>query len=431
MRKKILLCLSFFIGLSSHAQIYQDKKSQHRFAQTYVGIDAVWQPEQGTFNHLGSTESFSSKFTPCFSLGGIHFWGKLDFFMSFRIPLEQTQPLSDEYEMNQAYFGEFSARYYPWRIKANALRPFLGFGSQISSIQLIDPSNMQRADSYFHPSIIAGASTYYHDWQLNVEATYLFNTNQTFYSSATEAHTFEIPHVYFKLGLRRYFDVTLKEEKDKENGRTERIRKKLEQENKLSSFSISAGPSSAFFIQAPQYDKMGLASLPRQKAAFNWDLGLGYFFNQRKIHIGLTFREFKSDIESFEYEEVIRRRSIALEGYKFIWDYNGFVPFIGGTVSMESWATALFVHDEPLETFRTQFFSPGIIFGWDIIPTPLDTWTLRTNLRYYPFQKIKTIDGTVQRVDQFEFNFIQVVIYPNRMINVRKVRKNNPPENRH
>lgn len=63
--------------------------------------------------------------------------------------------------------------------------------------------------------------------------------------------------------------------------------------------------------------------------------------------------------------------------------------------------------------------SPGIIFGWDIVPSPLETWVLRTNLRYYPLQKVKNPTGEISRVDQFEFNIIQLVIYPNRIINTR------------
>ena len=62
--------------------------------------------------------------------------------------------------------------------------------------------------------------------------------------------------------------------------------------------------------------------------------------------------------------------------------------------------------------------SVGVLFGWDILASPLETWVLRTNLRYYPFQRINDSDGTKTRVDQFEFNFIQLVLYPNRMKNI-------------
>jgi hypothetical protein len=87
---------------------------------------------------------------------------------------------------------------------------------------------------------------------------------------------------------------------------------------------------------------------------------------------------------------------------------------------LEKWASAQFEGDEQIgATQRTNIVSPGILFGWDILASPLETWLLRTNLRYYPFQKVKDAEGNIARVDQFEFNFIQLVIYPNRMINFK------------
>lgn len=94
-------------------------------------------------------------------------------------------------------------------------------------------------------------------------------------------------------------------------------------------------------------------------------------------------------------------------------------------MSGERWAAGLFYGNEQQgETMRTRLFSPGIILGWDIVPSPVYTWVLRTNLRYYPFQRIETQPGINSRVDQFEFNFIQFVWYPNRFVNVRKARRN-------
>jgi uncharacterized membrane protein len=115
---------------------------------------------------------------------------------------------------------------------------------------------------------------------------------------------------------------------------------------------------------------------------------------------------------------------LALEAFWFFWDYNGFVPFVGPTISFERWASCRFEnYVQQGETQRTQMISPGILFGWDILASPLETWVLRTNLRYYPFQKVRDSDGKWSRVDQFEFNFIQLVVYPNRWVHIRKAKR--------
>lgn len=44
-------------------------------------------------------------------------------------------------------------------------------------------------------------------------------------------------------------------------------------------------------------------------------------------------------------------------------------------------------------------------------------------MRYYPFQRVKDIDDNWISVDQFEFNFIQTVFYPQRMAIILKAKK--------
>jgi hypothetical protein len=48
---------------------------------------------------------------------------------------------------------------------------------------------------------------------------------------------------------------------------------------------------------------------------------------------------------------------------------------------------------------------------------------LRTNLRYYPNLEINSVAGGKARVDQLEFNFIQLVFYPQRMYHVGKTKR--------
>jgi hypothetical protein len=62
-----------------------------------------------------------------------------------------------------------------------------------------------------------------------------------------------------------------------------------------------------------------------------------------------------------------------------------------------------------------RFGKAGITFGWDIRPDDLQGWILRTNLRWHPNLNVNMPDGKQMKFDQLEFNFIQLVLYPERL----------------
>ena len=58
-----------------------------------------------------------------------------------------------------------------------------------------------------------------------------------------------------------------------------------------------------------------------------------------------------------------------------------------------------------------------LIFGWDIRPFRNSVILLRTNLRYYPSTTLDATSSESFAFDQLEFNFIEAVIYPERLMN--------------
>jgi hypothetical protein len=405
------------------AQSYLEKKSQHRFAQTYFGLNTQVIPSSGELVWQDQVQPFPTSIIPRFTIGGLHFWGKVDFNMNISLFNLSDQSLKSEGEVQLITGGDLSARYYPWRMKFNRLRPYFGLSGNSVALSMGNDSVGYRYRSFLTLTPLAGISFASKNWQVNLEALFLTNNKIDFYSTETNQHQFTLPRSYFSIGLVRYFDTTLREEKPKESGKTNAALAKLLAAKKLNSFSIAVAPSGAFFIKSPEFSNEQ-RSLPKHQGALNLDLGIGYLFDQAGWHVGLSYRSYGSKSISYSLTHVIHRRSIALEAYKFVWNYNGFVPFVGGSLSSEKWANGIFIHNEQQgETAKTTMVSPGIIFGWDIVPSPLETWTLRTNLRYYPFQKIAGANGKTQRVDQFELNFIQLVLYPQRMARFRKVKR--------
>lgn len=415
----ILMSSGTFIS----AQPYMEKKSQHRFAQSYIGLNTQIIPPSGLMFWGGEKYPFPFMSSPRISIGGLHFWGKVDFNLNYPIRTFADFTLDDDTKFEFNPGGDLSARYYPWRLQYNKIRPYAGLSFNEMIFKLKNKTEGSRRDLFITTSVLSGISYSSNGWQLNAELMWLPRNKRTFYPDRMSPKTFKLPKSYLSFGLIRYFDGTLGEEADLESGRTDRLVKKFRNEGKLNSFSIAAAPSGSYFLQAPPLNDEMRRSLPRHKGTFVWDFGIGYLFHDAGIHIGASYRDYTSSVESYGLEHLIRRRSVALEAFKFLGDYNGFVPFIGPSISLENWATGEFEGDiQQGETLRKQMISPGIIFGWDILASPLETWVLRTNLRYYPFQKIKGTDGKTSRVDQFEFNFIQLVIYPNRLFNYPKVK---------
>ena len=420
------LYYSFVILGLSHAvsQPYLEKKTQHRFAQTYFGFNAQISPAQGSIIWNGQDYSFPMLTSTRLTMGGLHFWGKLDF--NFNLPLFRfyNNQLDGQTNVFFSPGGDLSVRYYPWRLLHGQPRPYAGIAANTILVGIDSKETGERYDGFITSSLLAGIAFAKKGWQLNAEFIWLTKNQRKFYSSRTSVEQLQLPKTYFSFGMVRYVDFTLKNEKDKNSGRTYALFQELSKHKKLNSISIAMAPTSTFFLKSPQYTDQDRSSLPDHKGEFTWEFGLGYLFQEKGFHLGFSYRDYTSSVESYGLQHLFRRTSIALEGLIFLWDYNGFVPFIGPSISYDRWSVAEFENDLLAdEVIRTKRISPGLVFGWDIIPSPIDTWTLRTNLRYYPFQRIKDVAGNTSRVDQFEFNFIELVLYPSRMIHVSRAAK--------
>lgn len=425
--RRILLFLVLLCGWSLQlivAQPYLEKASQHRFARGYIGLNTQYQPNSGTMFIDEVPQSFPTQVVPRITLGGVHFWGRLDFSMSLSLARFTHSQLSESTSIVYQTGGDFSARYYPWQIKEHRLRPYIGGGLQYIVLGLQHEDLGSRYD--FLPSFsgVGGFSYALGDWQLNADVTWLPFTETHFYTNRTQQETFRLPSLYYSLGLVRYFDSTIKKEREKESGQWDFIVSELEPRNRLNTFTLGLAPTTAFFFENPTYQSAERQSVPNHKAVMTMEVGLGYQWHKPGIHVGMSYRNYQSTRKSYGLEHAIRRRAITVEAYKFLLDYNGFVPFIGPSLSWDRWSTGEFENGELIGSVqRTEKLTPGIIFGWDIVASPYETWLLRTNLRYYPLVEITDIEGKKSRVDQFEFNFIQVVLFPNRLWHVTKRKK--------
>ncbi len=418
MRKVFWAIFMGFAILQVTAQVYEGNFTQHRFAQTYIGFNALVAPSGGRLLVRDQPQQFPGFVSPRFTIGGLHFWGKWDFKLNFPLNRFGDFQLNNQTELEFITGAEFGARYYPWRIKYGQIRPFLGFMFNEMSLAIKDNNSGERDDFFISTNLVGGFSYAENGWQINAEWNWMPGNSRSFYSPDLEKRTYKLPSNYLSFGIIKYFEGTLKEEHRKLSGETKRIEDKMRNEKKLNSFSVAIAPSGAYFFRTPKMTSTQRQSLPKHKYKFHWDMGIGYLLHDQKVHMSFSYRAYTSTVESYGKEHIMKRTSYAIEGFKYFWNFNGFVPFVGPSISHERWAVGEFQGDQQQgETTRTRMLSLGILFGWDILASPLETWVLRTNFRYYPFQRINDSNQTKTRVDQFEFNFIQLVIYPNRIKN--------------
>ncbi len=421
MRPIVILFLTSFLPLS--AQIYENNHSQHRFAQTYVGLGLIHQIKQGRLPSGSDISNFKSSYTPRFAIGGLHFWGHLDFNIGISVAFPKQFDIDSNRSMNFINSGDFTARYYPWAIKDKGMRPFIGYGMSFLNLRYEQKQGSRNVGLVGH-NFLGGLSYRWQSWQLNLEYNYLPSPEYELYTDLNKTEKIRIPQHFFGLSVVKFFDTTLPEERRSKSGYNLKLEKEMRKTGTLNSLSVGIAPSTSFHLFKPRNPSSEFDALAKDPSTFNWDIGLGYLISDAGLHLGLSYRNYSSSDEAFELESIITRRSIAGEAFMYFFEYNGFKPFIGPSVSYETWAGASFRGEERLAPVqRDYFWQLGLLIGWDIMPSSIDTWTLRTNIRYYPNLQVDVTGNGKQRADQLEFNFIQFVFFPQRWYQKRKAQR--------
>ncbi|MEL6866241.1 MAG: hypothetical protein AAFP19_17560 [Bacteroidota bacterium] len=413
----LLLCLipSFVFG-----QIYIEKQTRHRFAQLTLGLD-VETSFVGKSQYINSDggispASLSSNLTPRFLIGGTHFWGHADFYIA--IPLSSASTDKDNQEIT-AYRGvETIFKYYPWRIEQGKIRPFIGtslapfyFEHQNNNFEY--PNGPELNQNAFP---LLGGITFNskkHLFELGMAWNYA--NQRDYYISRDAIASITTPPIYTTLSYKYIIDTTLGAEKGWESGRTQEVTKKLAEQKRLNGFYIGAGLSAAFWLSESSYNQKERPYIEKYSTSIMLDITLGYYLNNSDINFAIGYRGYGTSTSTYGAVQVLNRKSFVAEATKYLFDYHGFVPFVGPAISYEKLS-----FNESFEGQRTidaadNQWAYGLTFGWDIRPNRLQGFILRTNLRWYP-NLFLTIDSeSAVSFNNLEFNFIQLILYPNRI----------------
>lgn len=411
--RKILCCAVVLISLAKAllAQPYtvENGKTRHRFAQLNIGFDARTFLSGGSQTHFvnsgGQLESreLENHTETRIIIGGTHFWGHADFYIGIPVVAFDKKGFQTG--------AETGAKCFPWRIENNKVRPFVGMSMLPVSYQQGEGTTKKR----FKYPILGGFVYNHKNHLLELSGGFNYNNSGNYYITENQKVHLKTQPFWISLGYKFMIETTLSAEKDWQSGRTKLLTDTLSKRKKLNGLTLAIGPSAAFYLKESDHNEQIAPYADQHKSADIFpEFALGYYFHKPDIHIGLAYRNIKSELKAFSFSQKASRQAYTLEAYKFFADYHGFAVFAGPALSYEQLKVTE-TNKQLSDKGVFEGFKPGITFGWDIRPNRLQSWYLRTNLRYFPNLNVEMSDGKNVSFDQLEFNFIQLVVLPGRM----------------
>jgi len=410
------------IGLLIHAktilfsQVYiKEGKNRYSFAQSTIGYDFEYSPSTGysyqrNGGNLLEKIPIGNSISPVISITGLHFWGHAEFFTGFSLGNISTLKKEGDHVFKRS--GATGGKFFPWQIRTNRLCPYIGASISTFSYKQGQGALYKRVD---YP-ILVGLSYSFKRGLLEAGCNYHYANNYDYYISKTESVPLNIPKLSFTIDFKYFFDFSMQSYHKEKSGDLDNSFNMLKRRKKLSSVILAVGPAYSFFTGNSSYNKSVHPYLDdHQVSKIFPDIGLGYYNYKADLCFNVAWRSFQSKINAYGLAQEVKRNSIALEMYKFLGDYHGFVPFVGGAISYERFHVNEYDNGNLNLTYTKTMASPGILVGWDIRPTRVDWWGIRTNIRYFPFLKLEVQKDAKIDFQQIELNFLQLVIYPNRM----------------
>lgn len=422
----IAICVVILTSVGSiSAQLYVDSaNARFRFAQTYCGLDMQIQSGGGNLRYASTdgiltNDYLDPRFTPRLTIGALHFWGHADFYITFAPfgnSTQRTTERGDKFNAVYALGVETGARLYPWRVEREVVRPFVGIAWQPGAYRQIVNDEAGMTLNLDRAAFSLGAT--YQTGNVIVEGGARFIPaldNLEYFITRADKASISMPSIAFWLGAKYVFDTTQPIEKTIQRGGLERLEKKYRQHGAMNSFTVAIGPSYISSASPSPHNEALYPFLNPRNGVTIADVGIGYYFNDIDAHLNLAGRAMNSSQRALGLHQQLSRTSIGLEGYKYFFDYHGFVPFLGAGISFEALLAEQRDRNEELVRRSGTKWLPYFIAGWDIRPTNVEWFVLRTNVRYTPNVTLTMPSGNDIRFPDLEINFIQLVINLNRL----------------
>lgn len=419
-----LSLISFSISAQmSHKDSLKFYEHRFAFAKMYLGLEMYGSTSSGTTSVLTGTTtsplSFDGFRAPRIILGATHFWGHADIFVAFPIGGNTQTPQAPLTYTNFTENVETGFKIYPSALRPNTIRPYIGASWLPVSYRQQSQGDKELGFNWSKNLVPINLGVSYSSKRFVLDAgvQYLASSKFQYPLNRTVYGNLDLPNLNFSIGLKYLIEST-----KRPLDIIEQKNQKISRSKKYNAFYLGIGPSGSFGAQTfSEFDAVKYPFLEqRNRYPFFWDMTLGYYLHKLDMNIGLSSRNMNESTEAYGVQHISERKSLALEVYKFLGDYHGFVPFVGLTLSKEN----LTFNNRDLregntwKTYTEEKPALGVIFGWDIRPTRSDWWILRTNLRYTPVSL--QAEGKKVSFDYLEFNFIQFTMFPERLVALLK-----------
>lgn len=410
MKIVFLLQLLFFVG----ALLAQEKKKRHDFAKTYVGVDFILAPDFGESQFMDNTGNMANfqrtaMLVPAINIGGTHFWGHADFYVS--ITTAQIKFQQEAIRTNHR-FGTFTGfRVYPFRLKDYSLRPFLGYKFSVFRYNQTTEDGALSAITSLKSTLDIGLAYRLPFAYFVLSYNFVIDPKVDLYISRNQQIQTNVAPHFITIGLNWMIEAT-----NFANKKAYRHFDEVFAQSNKDGFFIGIGPSSAFptikssYIEQyyPFLDQMAMPTIFP-------DAAIGYHFAKPDLVLALSFRPMAQTRTAHFFTQKINRYSMLLETYKVLGDFHGFSPFFGAGISYEYVTLKEEDKGRVITQLAQHYATPVLTIGWDIRPSKRgDWWVLRTNMRYAPLLNIHH-NNELLSLQHFEFNFIQFVFYPQRL----------------
>ena len=381
--KKILTIILTFLVLEGMAQDF-DLKRRYSFAKSYFGVDFnyFYNLQQTSFlngqNQIQELDR-NNFISPAINFGATHFWGHADFFVSLSTSSRKIR--TDAIDNSIRFRAITGMRIFPLVLKENTIRPY--FSYKYAPIRLYQSDLLGENYKRTQVKSTLGAGVAYRTPKVYAYLGYEFipNNKTNIYLSRTQTAISSFPKGLINLGINYSIEFT--------NGSyslpIQRLDSLLRRKNTLGLF-FGIGPSSAFPTRNSSYINDLYPFLDdRDMPNIFPEITAGYHFSKHEFAVSVNFRPMHQERDAFAFSQSVRRNSFGLEAYKFLFDYHGFVPFLGAGLQLENISLIEMDNGVKITNDRFTLATPSLVFGWDIRPSKrADIWLLRTNLRYSP-----------------------------------------------
>ena len=395
-----LKLISTLLILSISNQLSAQNKSRYQFAHSYLGVEV---------NQIFKSQNVDAVDIPAQTagrivIGGTHFWNKADFYISF--PVVSGGGDAQTHYSDGVITG---ARYLPFALRSKAPGFFIGTFWSVPSFKSGEGAHFLKHRMGFEVGI---NQLFAKSWSVELGSRYIMNQELDYYYDKTQATPTQLPNFSVQLTVKKYVDFTAGLARESAQNRITKTYEKLDQQGRLSTFGFGIGFSSA--LGSEEIPLLKTYPFLPQKAGITLypELGVSYYLHKPDMAIRASYRSLKFSHSAFNTRFRTKSRNLGIEAIKFFFDYHGFVPFLGLGVDLSGRSTHITEDTLVTTDMNETEFIPSLVFGWDIRPTDVEWYILRTNLRYqFPV-------GRQSNATQFqilEVNFIQFVFYPGRL----------------